>query len=337
MNRLLEETPVPILWTSNAVPESQRGKSGRPRVTRRERINMNVWRITIKTDAVEGVDPRRFCLERNILGVGWPVDGPQSLDWDTYHALGTATYYDDGDKGWWPAVNAIRNRMTEGDLCWTRDWEGNYYLGRVAGAWEYRATPEHTAADVVNVRRCRWMRAGTVDSVPGKVVNSFRASRTVQAVHDETVLFYSKLLFNSNGEPVYDLPDDPDGGLDLFALALPEDCEDIVAIFLQAEYGYHLIPSTCRIDTVKTEFVLRNAHGKAQVQVKQGEVPLNKDQFTWDRDDPCEWFLFSTSGNYHGNDLDHVHCLDPCELRDFAFANPTMMPRRVQLLIEFCG
>ena len=94
---------------------------------------MNVWRITIKTDAVEGVDPRRFCLERNILGVGWPVDGPQSLDWDTYHALGTAKYYDDGDKGWWPAVNAIRNRMTEGDLCWTRDWEGNYYLGRVAG------------------------------------------------------------------------------------------------------------------------------------------------------------------------------------------------------------
>ena len=60
---------------------------------------------------------------------------------DKYQALGTAEYYDQGDKGWWPAVNAIRYRMAEGDLCWTRDWDGNYYLGRVEGAWQYRATP----------------------------------------------------------------------------------------------------------------------------------------------------------------------------------------------------
>ena len=298
---------------------------------------MNVWRITISTDAVEGVDPRRFCLERNILGLGWPVGELESLDWDTYQDLGTAEYYDNGNKGWWPAVNAIRNRMTEGDLCWTRDWEGNYYLGRVSGAWEYRAAPEHTDADVVNVRCCRWMRVGTVDAVPGKVLNSFRAGRTLQAVHDETVLFYSKLLFNSNGEPVYDLSDDVKGGLDLFALASPEDCEDIVAIYLQAEYGYYLIPSTCRLDTVKTEFVLRNAKGKAQVQVKQGAVPLYRNQFAWDRNDPCKWFLFSTSGNYYGSDSDHVSCLDPCKVRDFAFANATVMPTRVQHLIKLCG
>ena len=61
--------------------------------------------------------------------------------------------------------------------------------------------------------------------------------------------------------------------MDLFALALPEDCEDIVAIFLQGKYGYHLIPSTCRQDTVKTEFLLRKTNCKAQVQVKQGTVP----------------------------------------------------------------
>ena len=122
---------------------------------------MNLWRINIKTDAAEGVDPRRFCLDRNILGVGWPG--------------------------------------------WTRDWDGNYYLGRVAGAWQYRAAPEHTEADVVNVRCCHWRSVGTVDSVPGKVFNSFRAGRTLQAVHDETVLPYLKRLFNSNGEAVYDL------------------------------------------------------------------------------------------------------------------------------------
>ena len=112
---------------------------------------MIVWRITINPDADTGINPRRFCLERNILGVGWPVEASGPLDWDTYQTLGTAKFYDNEDKGWWPAVNAIRNRMAESDLCWTRDREGNYYLGRVEGAWEYRSTPEYINADVVKL------------------------------------------------------------------------------------------------------------------------------------------------------------------------------------------
>ena len=296
---------------------------------------MKVWRITIKTDAVEGVDPRAFCLERNVLGVGWPVDEPAPLEWDTYEELGNAKYYEKEDKGWWPAVNALRKRMSIGDLCWTRDWEGNYYLGRIEGAWNYRSTQDYVDADVVNVRRCHWVKAGTVDSVPGKVQNSFRVGRAVQAIDDETVCFYSKLQFNLGiGAPVYDLPDIVEQGLDFFALASPEDCEDIVAIYLQAKCGYCLIPSTCRPDTAKTEFVLRNTSGKAQVQVKQG-TPLDKDQFVWDQGDPCQWFLFSTSGSYCGGNACYVHCLEPSDLRDFAFANATLMPRRIQRLIEF--
>ena len=79
-----------------------------------------------------------------------------------------------------------------------------------------------------------------MDSVPGKVLNSFRAGRTVQAVHDETVLLYSKRLFNTKGEPVYDMPHDVESKLDLFALASPEDCEDIVAIYLAD--GVRILP-----------------------------------------------------------------------------------------------
>ena len=104
----------------------------------------------------------------------------------------------------------------------------------------------------------------------------------------------------------------------------------------QTEYGYYLVPSSCRLDTVKTEFVLRNAKGKAQVQVKQGAIPLYRDHFALDQNDPCKWFLFSTSGNYHGKDSDHVSCLDPCRVRDFALGNATVMPTRVQHLIKLC-
>ena len=82
---------------------------------------MNVWRLNINTDAKHGIDARRFCIDRNILGLGWPIEANGPVDWAIYEKKATETYYNDGDRGWWPAVNAIRNRMTEGNLCWTRD------------------------------------------------------------------------------------------------------------------------------------------------------------------------------------------------------------------------
>ena len=297
---------------------------------------MNIWRLTISTDAKEGVDPREFCIDRSILGVGWPVAASDPLDWETYERLGTEEYYNREDKGWWPALNAIRNRMREGDLCWTRDWNGQYHLGRVDGPWEYRASSEYTDADVVNVRSCRWVSVGTEDSVPGKVLNSFRARRALQAVHDETVRFYSMLRYNQAlGHEVYALSESTPR-LDLFALVSPEDCEDIVGLYLQEAHDYRLIPSTCKFDTFKTEFVLRKKGGIALAQVKQGEGTLDRSEFEYDQGKPCDWFLFTTGGHYQGAESPHVHCLDPDSLREFAVANVELMSERVQRIIEFC-
>ena len=295
---------------------------------------MNIWRMNIKTDAEEGIDPSKFCIRRNILGVGWQVNEDVLIDWDAYYAEGKKKYYEKGDRGWWPAVNAIRNRMAFDDLCWTRDGDGNYYIGKIVGEWKYCSDVDFRRADVVNVRPCKWFPTGGVDSVPGKVLNSFRAPRTVQAVYDETVSFYSKLIYNKLSEKdAYDLSSQDD--LDLFALIGPEDCEDIVAIFLQEKFGYRLIPSSCKLDTKMTEFVLRKPDGKAHVQVKQGAVDIHLDEFAHDPCDPCEWFLFTTNGRYVGRGHDHLHCLDPSNTRDFALANRELMPSRVQTFIDF--
>ena len=300
---------------------------------------MNVWRLTISPSSEEGIDPREFCVKRNILGVGWPVDtdddGP--LDWDTYERLGTAQYYDHDDTSWWPAMNAIGNRMDVNDLCWTRDYDGQYYLGRVDGAWKYIATPEHSAADIVNVRACKWVLVGTVDFVPGKVVNSFRTGRTVQAVNGDTVLFYSKLKYSQLSGEAIDNLDAKKQRLDFFDLIDTDDCEDIVAVYLQSEFGYRLLPSTCKRDTQKTEFVLRKHGCKALAQVKQGSVDLNCEDFSADSLEPSEWFLFTTHGRYLGNKAPHIRCLDAEELREFVFRNVDLMSGRVQEYIRLCN
>ena len=176
-----------------------------------------------------------------------------------------------------------------------------------------------------------------MDSVPGKVVNSFRPSATVQRVYDATSSLYSKIKFNLlSGRAVYDLHGNEDN-LDLFSLISPDDCEDIVGIYLQEKHGYRLIPSSRKRDTGKTEFVLKAVDGRrANVRVKQGNIALDVGEFKHDRDNPCEWFLFTTQGQYCGKGDEHLRCLSPDDMRDFAFANRNIMSGRVRTFIDFC-
>ncbi len=125
----------------------------------------SVWRINLKSAATAGIDPRRFCLDNNCLGVGWAVGVAHTLDAASYNSAARSLY--PTDKGWFPAVNALQSRMEDGDLCWTRDLDGYYYLGRVTGPWRYESDSEHILADIVNVRSCTWIKVGSVEAVPG--------------------------------------------------------------------------------------------------------------------------------------------------------------------------
>ena len=296
---------------------------------------MTLWRIHLKSD---GVKPTEFCLERNILGMGWPVDCRQPLDWHTYSKLVRAKYEGKKLKSWMNNVRKIHEGMKDGDLCWARDIsKGIYYIGRVEGEWEYRGhEEEYRNADMINVRSCQWFRAGEADSVPGKVLNGFRPSRTVQRVWNKTASFYSRYLYNKLynehfDRQIYDLSGHDE--LDLLALVGPEDCEDIVGIYLQEKRRYRMIPSSCKHATAKTEFILKNQEGKrANVQVKQGWVDLNRDDYN---DPLCDWFLFTTQGKYTGREHPQVHCLSPDDMRHFAFDNRNLMTQRVQTFISF--
>lgn len=277
---------------------------------------MQVWRLNLKTNAAEGIDPRQFCIRNSILGVGCPINCDQPVDWDRYYAIAEEMYYNSGDRGWWPAINAIKNRMEICDLCWTRDWSGVYYLGQIRSNWIYRGDHDYRAADVTNVRKCSWKVVGEADSVPGKVANSFIPSRTVQVIDDDSVRLYSKFLFNSLcGREEYPLPRVQ---ADLFALISSEDCEDLVGLLLQ-ERGYRLIPSTCRTDTVAYEFVLKHAEtGRAAVaQVKQGKVTINMDDYS---SLPSEVFLFTSHGEFTGTPAPNLHCITPEEVKSFVLS-----------------
>lgn len=296
---------------------------------------MNLWRLNIKTASKNNINPRIFCIEKNILGVGWSVETDNNdLSDKKYIELATERYYkkENRDSGWWKSANSIINKMQINDLCWTRDDDGIYYLGKITGEWQYKNEDEFIEADVVNIRNCEWVRVGTVDEVPGKVVNSFIPSATVQMVNDNTAKVFSQVTYNikSSKEEYEDINVDSS---DIFSIVSSEDCEDIVALYLQKKYDYIIVPSSCKKSTMKYEFVMinKNDGDKAVVQVKNGYVDLNIDEYS---KLGVKVYLFTTKGKYLGRDNENIVCINPNEIESFIYENINIIPDRISNILN---
>lgn len=291
---------------------------------------MNIWRIHLKADAQAGVDQRQLCLDKGIVGVGWQIDYQTTpVTWENYSETGEDVY---GDSSCRSALNTIKNRIQLNDIIWTRDWSGNYYLGRIISDWYYDTSQECKNADIINVRKCEWFKIGTEEAVPGKIVSSFRAPRTVQIIDDDTMYNFSRVVYNrKSNKTLYEI--ESVSGQNIFSLLSTDDCEDALAIYLQVNYDYLVIPSSCKDDTMTYEFELKNRlTGKAAVvQVKSGWTPLNIDDY---KNLETDVFLFATSGQYYGDAKPNITTIDPEIIRKFLFKQTNLLPEKMKVWIE---
>lgn len=296
---------------------------------------MTLWRLNIKTAAQGGFDPRQFCFEKNVAGVGWPVvddNGCSPTSLERYLELGKALYADNGDNGWWPAVNAIGNRMNAGDLCWTRDRNGVYFLGKIEGPWEYLHGDEADQVDVHCVRSCKWVRIGLLDAVPGAVERSFGPPRTLQAVNDETAEAYSLYIYSKlSDEPTVATNAHPD----IFALLSPLDHEDLAALYLQTK-GYMLVPSTIKSSTAAYEWVMfhQSTGEKAVLQVKSGNAWIDIAQLA---KLPSRVFVVVADGVVADPVPVNVTCISREQLLRFARDRHTLLPERIRHYLDWAG
>ena len=293
---------------------------------------VNIWRVHLKSASQEGIDQRQLCFERGLVGVGWQIDYKTvPVTWEEYSTAAEGMY---GDVGWKAALNAMKDRIEQNDLIWTRDWHGNYFLGRVTSDWFYETSEDCAKADVVNVRRCEWHEIGTEEAVPGKVVSSFRPPRAVQIIDDNTVSAFSQAIYNQRSiTNLYEL-EPLINSKDIFSLLSTDDCEDAIAIYLQVNHDYLIIPSSCkRDDTMAYEFVLKSrTNGKtAVVQVKSGKTQLNISDYS---NIDTDVYLFATSGRYYGDPKQNIRTIDPEEIRKFLYEKTNLLPEKIRVWVE---
>lgn len=288
-----------------------------------------LWRATIKTASQDG-KAFEFCQQNKILGVGWCLRDENNVPYtptsiEECEAKGREQY--DSSRGFVIAIHAMKEIAVD-DLIWTRH-NGIYYLCRVLSTWKYNCDAAHVYEDVINYVDVEFHEVGTVEMVPGKVVNSFRASAALQRVKGDTMLQYSEHLYNAmTGTQVY--PDCVVPKEEILDFLQPEDVEEAVSLYLQMKKGYLIYSSTNKLDTQTYEFVAvaKDGSHKAYPQIKTGNVSLDGDDYRNLTAGGNKVFLFTVNGEYYHTA--GMEIIDKTELIDFMSQNQSILPGRIR-------
>lgn len=268
-----------------------------------------------------------YCVRNGILGVGWRTPSDRNTkNWDEYFTEASQTH------GKLQVCKYIHKWVSAGDLVWTRDASGNYYLALVTSGWEYWTTEESRRLDIdiANIFRCE-LRPVAIDEVPGKIIACFRATRSIQEIADAKAAEYSRHLWNVlSKQQIYQI--DKAAYSDVFMMLDDEETEDIVFLYLQSQ-GWYVVPHSRKGDTMTFEYLCVNPQTSevAGTQVKTGETSLNKDDYAQFSN---KTFLFQSNERYCGNGAKNVVCISRKELLQFIEKSAAWLPTTIKRKIE---
>ena len=302
----------------------------------------NVWRLQTKTDSKDGKKISTYCKEESIAAVGWSINDDQIKAYNAeafdkiqsirasiqskdiyYKVLEEYNLFNIKPGKKIVAVETIK-RVKPGDYIWMRD-NGIYYLGRVNenSNFMYNCDKDALDFDAANqITGVKWERIGDESQVPGAVATAFIRGRTIQRINKDYMFEYAEYAFG--GKPLVLEHSNREFLQQLFYDCLsPNDCEDLVCLYLYDKANYIAIPSTNKIATELYECVLVNPiNGKlAYPQVKKGNKELNiNDYIELIKDHPNkEVYLFTSEGKVQGDThIDNIHSISPDELYSWA-------------------
>lgn len=296
---------------------------------------MTVWRIKLNSGR-PGVDwdgAKAYCRQQGIVGVGW--GRPEVLaDGATLDEVIAAV---EQMPDWLPTgpkiVRRLAEQMHDGDLVWTRDRAGGYWLGRVGEPYRYDGTPAALAWDVNNQRPCQWLAEAFRDfEIPGAVVRNFAGTgETLRRIKEPAAVRVTEMLWeretgSSNSWTPMEAEKVISGLLD------PIDVEDLVLLHLQAD-GWLLLPSSRMHDTPMYEAALRRLDGQlAVVSVKSGPsapVPI-PELAAAAAEGGAHAFAYSTHHNYSASPAEHgVVEITRAQLVQLMTEQPQILPPRI--------
>ena len=244
-----------------------------------------VTRINLKTDCSDRNGLVDFCLndsKQQYVAIGWSrvYTEDSSQEFSNYEEFYYAVknYVKGNNKRLNSALNCFWY-IKKGDLFWTRDLNGFYWICRAEGVAKPLCNKTYDIGAVVPVKAFMYGM-----DAPGQIKASFNRPNggITHRIEDKIILNYSKYIFNSlaNIEVYKDISKN-DGD---FINNLPDfELEELVISYLQIKENYYVLSNSIanKSTTIKIECILMSRDKKnpqkAVVQVKAKPKILQND------------------------------------------------------------
>ncbi|MGH2853637.1 MAG: hypothetical protein ACRDLF_05540 [Solirubrobacteraceae bacterium] len=141
-----------------------------------------IWRTKLRSlkPGVNHAKQFAYCVDGGRVGIGW---GIEKLPTGTSLAEVVAAIHATELPGWGRrAASTVRlfgEEAAVGDFVWTRDLEGRFRLGRIAGGYRYENSAKAEAMDIHQVRKTDWADQPLGDlEVPVAIIRAFSGTST---------------------------------------------------------------------------------------------------------------------------------------------------------------
>lgn len=256
-----------------------------------------VVRVHLKPAAENRSDLIEYCLKNKgeqYLAIGWScVYGNGNFNsYEEYYEAVKKYRSKQGRRQ--NSVHGIFGEADKGDLFWTRDEEGFYWICSAQGKAKPHYDKEKDIGAVIPVKA---YKLGL--EVPGQIKASFNRPRggTAQRIYEKEIFEYSKYVYNTlSGSREYEV-NAIDGDIIDNLPAL--DLEELVISYIQIKYNYYVLSNSIANKSttpfIECEFRSRDKNNvkKAVVQVKGGERELSVSDFKDYLDKGFEVFLYT--------------------------------------------
>lgn len=197
-----------------------------------------VTRINLKTPILDRSKLIDFCLhgKEQYVAIGWSSIYKDNADINNYKEFYDAVK--NISKRINPVLNVFRDTV-EGDLFWTRDLEGNYWICRVIGEAQSKYLPDLDVGAIVPVNA---YKVGM--QVPGQIKASFNHARggTAAKIAGENINEFSKYIFNRYSHTETYAYNKMSGPL---LDNLPDfDLEELMIAYLQIKKNYYVLSNS---------------------------------------------------------------------------------------------
>lgn len=297
-----------------------------------------IWRTKLRS-LKPGVDHAKqvaHCIEGGRVGIGWGIEELRSgalLD-EVLAAIEARP--DWGPQAVW-TVRRFAREAKVGEFIWTRDLEGRFRLGRIAGRYRYVNSAKAREVDTHQVRKAEWAPRPLGDlEVPGGIIRGFSGTSTsFERTHDRGARLYTAWIWEKlhDREP----PQLEFTAAEVLAQLEPYDLEDLIYTWMQVKGGYLALPRARRTDTPAYEWTMlhRGTHVPAIVQVKSGHQGVDLDDLAAAApDEETTLFAYSAAEIYSGSPRREVTCIKTQQLLALVKKHSELLPPRVRTWFE---